>query len=186
MKKKLALACALIHDPEVILLDEPTTGVDPVTRRDFWVILADLLADGLTIVVATPYLDEAERCERVALLQDGVFLAFGEPEQLKGRIPGRLFEVITSQPRRARAALSSLDDSRTPGSARPGVLEVQVKGDRIHVRTPASHSGEPIRTIREAMERNAIPMASLRETAPTLENVYVSLMSGETEEQARG
>jgi ABC-2 type transport system ATP-binding protein len=88
MKQKLALACTLVHQPELILLDEPTTGVDPVSRREFWKLLSEFLADGITIVMSTPYMDEAERCTRIALLSDGRVLDGGDPSQLRARMPG--------------------------------------------------------------------------------------------------
>ena len=88
MKQKLALACTLVHEPELILLDEPTTGVDPVSRREFWKLLSEFLSAGITIVMSTPYLDEAERCHRVALLHDGRLLACDEPSALRGAMPG--------------------------------------------------------------------------------------------------
>src|SRR5919108_1494095 len=93
MKQKLALACTLIHEPAVILLDEPTTGVDPVSRREFWKLLSEFLAQGITIVMATPYLDEAERCGRVALLHEGQLLALDDPSRLRAALPGRMIEV---------------------------------------------------------------------------------------------
>jgi ABC-2 type transport system ATP-binding protein len=88
MKQKLALACTLVHEPELILLDEPTTGVDPVSRREFWKLLSEFLADGITIVMSTPYMDEAERCTRIALLSDGRVLDSGDPTQLREQLPG--------------------------------------------------------------------------------------------------
>ena len=93
MKQKLALACTLVHEPEVLLLDEPTTGVDPVSRREFWKLLSEFLSRGLTIVMATPYLDEAERCARVALLHEGRLLALDAPAALRRGLRGQLLEV---------------------------------------------------------------------------------------------
>jgi len=99
MKQKLALACTLVHEPRVLLLDEPTTGVDPVSRREFWKLLSEFLARDLTIVMATPYLDEAERCARVALLHEGRLLALDEPSRLQSALAGQLLEVVTDTPR---------------------------------------------------------------------------------------
>src|SRR5207247_3456516 len=99
MKQKLALACTLVHEPRLILLDEPTTGVDPVSRREFWKLLAEFLSQGITIVMATPYLDEAERCSRVALLHAGRLLACDRPDALRATLPGALFEVIIREHR---------------------------------------------------------------------------------------
>src|SRR5262245_12603783 len=101
MKQKLALACTLVHEPALLVLDEPTTGVDPVSRREFWKLLSEFLAQGITIVMATPYLDEAERCGRVALLHQGRLLALDSPGALRATLGGSLFEVIVSAHRRA-------------------------------------------------------------------------------------
>ena len=169
MKKKLALACSLIHQPEIILLDEPTTGVDPVSRRDFWLILGRLLAEGLSIVVATPYLDEAERCQRVGLLRDGRFLAVGTPDEIRERVPGDLYEVVTADARRARRLLTASD------AGLAGLLEVQAQGDRLHLRFREG-SDAPIAAFLEA---NGIVPESVRRSVPTLENLYISLLSRE-------
>src|SRR5215212_9790780 len=99
MKQKLALACTLVHEPRILLLDEPTTGVDPVSRREFWKLLSEFLARGLTIVMSTPYLDEAERCGRVALLHEGRLLALEAPSRLQQSLAGELLEVIVQAPR---------------------------------------------------------------------------------------
>ena len=173
MKKKLALACALIHQPELILLDEPTTGVDPVSRRDFWVILGELLHEGLTIVVATPYLDEAERCARVGLLDRGRFLTVGTPAEVKGQVRGRIYEVVTPSPRRARAVMSERGFS--------GLLEMQAQGDRLHLRLseePDARGGEAA-ALKRFFEDADVAVSSVREMSPTLENVFVSLINEE-------
>ena len=101
MKQKLALACTLVHEPDIILLDEPTTGVDPVSRREFWKLLSQFLANGITIVMSTPYLDEAERCSRVAMLDQGRLLALDEPDRLRASLPGTLLEVVVARAARA-------------------------------------------------------------------------------------
>ena len=124
MKQKLALACTLIHRPEVLLLDEPTTGVDPVSRREFWKLLSEFLAAGLTIVMATPYLDEAERCARVALLHEGRIMALDDPASLQAALPGSLIEVEAAGTRPPVDALAAI----------PEVEDVQLFGDRAHVR----------------------------------------------------
>lgn len=173
MKKKLALACALIHQPELILLDEPTTRVDPVSRRDFWVILGELLHEGLTIVVATPYLDEAERCARVGLLDRGRFLTVGTPAEVKGQVRGRIYEVVTPSPRRARAVMSERGFS--------GLLEMQAQGDRLHLRLseePDARGGEAA-ALKRFFEDADVAVSSVREMSPTLENVFVSLINEE-------
>ena len=107
MKQKLALACTLVHQPALILLDEPTTGVDPVSRREFWKLLSEFLAQGITIVMATPYLDEAERCSRVALLHEGQLLALDTPDALRAALPGAVFEIIADDHRRAYECCAS-------------------------------------------------------------------------------
>ncbi len=177
MKKKLALACALIHRPEFLILDEPSTGVDPVSRRDFWIILGELLHEGLSIIVATPYLDEAERCMRVGLLDRGKFLKIGSPQDLKGSFGGRLFEVVTDEPRKARHSLSE--------KSFPGLLEMQTKGDLLHLRVAEEHkTGEelpsPGRRIEEYFSLAGIPVESVREVLPSLENLFISLIREES------
>lgn len=126
MKQKLALACTLVHEPDVILLDEPTTGVDPVSRREFWKLLSQFLAQGITIFMSTPYLDEAERCTRVALLHEGRLLALDTPGHLRASLPGTLFEIIVADPRDAIRRLRALPDGP----------DAQVFGERLHVWLP--------------------------------------------------
>ncbi len=123
MKQKLMLATTLMHSPDLLLLDEPTTGVDPVSRREFWRILAGLHRDGKTVLVATPYMDEAERCTHIAFLDRGRIRQSGSPEQIKARVPGRLFELSAPDPRRALAALAGL----------AGVDSVHLFGDLVRV-----------------------------------------------------
>jgi ABC-2 type transport system ATP-binding protein len=187
MKKKLALACALIHGPELIILDEPTTGVDPVSRLDFWIILGELLNEGLTIAVATPYLDEAERCSRVGLLDRGRFLTIGPPAEIKSGMRGRLFEITTPRPRQVQRQFSL--------KVFPGLLEVQTLGDRLYVRLedgPASvgsiseesscNGPGPVDRIRSFLGKGGLHPAGIRESIPTLENLFISLIK---EEQKR-
>jgi ABC-2 type transport system ATP-binding protein len=162
MKQKLALACTLVHQPEVIILDEPTTGVDPVSRREFWKLLSEFLAEGLTIVMATPYLDEAERCARVALLHDGKLLAVDEPDVLQAGFSGALYEVLAEPHRQAYAALARVD----------GIVGRQGFGERIHVRTAAPVAELPER-IRAALEADGIRLLGVREVPPSLEDVFI-------------
>lgn len=174
MKKKLALACALIHRPELLLLDEPTTGVDPVSRRDFWLILGDLLHEGLTIIVATPYLDEAERCRRVGLLDAGRFLTLGPPGEIKNQIEGTIYEVVTPQARLARVLVSE--------QQLPGLLEMRAQGDRLHLRlTEASGTGDgrsPEAKLRRELAAAGVEISALRRIKPTLEDLFISLIAG--------
>ena len=118
MKQKLALACTLIHEPALIVLDEPTTGVDPVSRREFWKLLSEFLDQGITIVMATPYLDEAERCSRVALLHEGRLLALDTPAALRATLSGALLEVIADDHRRAADVLRTMPDVSSVGDVR--------------------------------------------------------------------
>jgi ABC-2 type transport system ATP-binding protein len=164
MKQKLALACTLIHEPPLLVLDEPTTGVDPVSRREFWKLLAEFLGQGLTILLATPYLDEAERCGQVALLNGGRVLAFDEPRRLQERLSGVVLEVVTPQLRRALEALA----------AQVGADRVQLFGDRLHVRVDA----EPDTTRVETALRSAgQPDATIRRVVPGLEDVFIDLIA---------
>jgi ABC-2 type transport system ATP-binding protein len=161
MKQKLALACTLIHEPQLILLDEPTTGVDPVSRREFWKLLAEFLQRGVTIVIATPYLDEAERCSRVALLHEGRLLAVDQPSALRAALPGALVEVIAPDYRRAAAAIEAL----------PFVAGVQMFGDRAHVRLDPP--GDAARLSSMLRERG-VAVDSVRPIAASLEDVFIS------------
>lgn len=162
MKQKLALACTLVHEPEIILLDEPTTGVDPVSRREFWKLLSEFLAGGLTILMATPYLDEAERCARVALLHQGRLLALDEPDRLQGTLPGDMYEVLATPPDAAYDALAGL----------PGVIDRQTFGDRIHVRTRAAEE-DLERAIRRAVEAGGASLSAVRRIVPSLEDIFI-------------
>jgi ABC-2 type transport system ATP-binding protein len=174
MKQKLALACTLIHRPALLLLDEPTTGVDPVSRRDFWVILASLLAEGITILLTTPYLDEAERSTRVGLLHDGRLLDADTPAALRARLPGRLVEVACSDVRRAFALLQR----------QPGLGEIQIFGDRLNLLLEGRPGEEE--PLRELLEREGIRVTAWRSIQPRLENVFISRIRAERGQHARG
>jgi ABC-2 type transport system ATP-binding protein len=168
MKQKLALACTLIHEPRVIVLDEPTTGVDPVSRREFWKLLSEFLSQRITIVMSTPYLDEAERCARVALLHNGRLLALDTPDALRRALPGSLFEVMTSDHRRAVAALKAL----------PGVADVQTFGERAHVRVINAPTDAAARLTRHLTDAG-VEVTLVRQVSASLEDVFVSRL-GET------
>src|SRR5512139_874285 len=163
MKQKLALACTLVHEPEAIFLDEPTTGVDPVSRREFWKLLSEFLAEGITILMATPYLDEAERCSRVALLDRGRLLALDRPDALRAGLPGAILEVIA---RPQRAALDLL-------SRVPGVIEAQTFGERIHVRLSAEGGPEGDQVL-ALLARAGLAVTSVRPVPSSLEDVFIS------------
>jgi drug efflux transport system ATP-binding protein len=166
MKQKLALACTLVHEPKVLLLDEPTTGVDPVSRREFWKLLSEFLSSGLTIVMATPYLDEAERCARVALLHDGRLLAVDAPATLRQRLGVQMVEVVTDTPRPPLELLASL----------PGVEDVQVFGERAHVRVSGT-GAERVASIRSALDEKGIAVITVRAVAASLEDVFIELIT---------
>jgi drug efflux transport system ATP-binding protein len=170
MKQKLALACTLVHEPKILLLDEPTTGVDPVSRREFWKLLSEFLSRGLTIVMSTPYLDEAERCSRVALLHDGHLLAVDRPQHLQAHLDGQLLEV-------------SLRDGRPPLDVLrsvPGVADVQSFGDRAHVRLPDSRTAPGAHAIAQALERAGASGVSVRPISASLEDVFIDLITART------
>ena len=165
MKQKLGLACALIHTPRVLFLDEPTNGVDPVSRRDFWRILYQLVRDGVTIFVSTAYLDEAERCNRLALLHQGRLLGLGTPDEVKQLMPGALLEVRTSAPRRTAALLREQLRGATVG----------LFGDRVHVATRDVAAIE--HQTRALIATAGFDLYSLRPIAPSLEDVFVSVLA---------
>jgi ABC-2 type transport system ATP-binding protein len=170
MKQKLALACTLVHEPRIILLDEPTTGVDPVSRREFWKLLSEFLAQGITILMATPYLDEAERCTRVALLHEGELLALDTPASLRAALPGIVMEVIATERDRATTVLERL----------PGVADVQLFGERAHVRL---HAGAPLsepERLTAALNTEGIAVESVRRVPASLEDVFIARVAKET------
>ena len=171
MKQKLALACTLVHEPPILVLDEPTTGVDPVSRREFWKLLAEFLAQGLTIVMATPYLDEAERCARVVLLDRGRTLALDAPARLQSSMAGVIFEVVASHPRRALDVLRA-----SHGSDR-----VQLFGDRVHVWAEAGVLGQE---IAHELDTAQLGVTSLRQIVPTLEDVFIERVARASRERA--
>ena len=168
MKQKLALACTLVHEPRILLLDEPTTGVDPVSRREFWKLLSEFLSRGLTIVMATPYLDEAERCARVALLHEGRLLALDEPSRLQAVMAGQLLEVMTDLPREPVEIIARVT----------GVENVQPFGDRAHVRVTAGAQAAVMRDIDAALRAAGIGGVSIRPIAASLEDVFIDLITG--------
>lgn len=164
MKQKLALACTLVHQPKLIVLDEPTTGVDPVSRREFWKLVAEFLSDGLTIVLATPYLDEAERCGRVVLLNEGQVLALDRPAALQRAGSGVVFEVVVQPPRAAQIALRETF----------GADAVQLFGDRLHVHAAAEE--DEIR-IASVLSGAGCEVRNIRRILPTLEDVFIEKLA---------
>ena len=164
MQKKLALCCALIHQPPLLLLDEPTTGVDPVARREFWSILYQALMGGTTIVVSTPYMDEAERCTRVALMHMGRLVTCDAPAKLRADIGGTMLELDAHPQRTALRVLQ-----RAYPSALPYAF-----GNRIHLRAPAAFETD---ALRATLERDGSVLRQVREVQPTLEDVFVGSLS---------
>jgi ABC-2 type transport system ATP-binding protein len=166
MKQKLQLVCALIHTPKVLLLDEPTNGVDPVSRRDFWRILHRLRGEGVAILLSTAYLDEAERCDRLALIDRGKILAMGSPDEVKASIDRRLLAVRSPLARRLLPLLRTL----------PGVASATLFGDTVHLACGDNCAAE----IARLLDQNGQPYDDIREIAPSLEDVFVDLL-GEKE-----
>ena len=171
MKQKLALACTLVHEPRLILLDEPTTGVDPVSRREFWKLLSEFLAEGITILMSTPYLDEAERCTRVALVHEGRALAVDEPARLRSLIHGRMLELITPRSGDTVDVLRHL----------PGVADAQIFGERIHV-TLASDASDDEERFARALQSTSLAGVPMRRVQPSLEDVFIARLSADKED----
>jgi ABC-2 type transport system ATP-binding protein len=163
MKQKLALACTLVHTPDLLLLDEPTTGVDPVSRRDFWKILFGLLEKGMTIMVTTPYLDEAERGSRVGLMDKGRFVVVDAPAALKSMMKGEVVELICDDNRKAASALKNI----------PGLTDVQTFGDRLNV--VIDDTGKTRPEIERKLGQSGLKILDWRRVSPSLENVFIAL-----------
>jgi ABC-2 type transport system ATP-binding protein len=170
MKQKLALACALVAQPRILLLDEPTTGVDPVSRREFWDTLAHLALEGLTMLVATPYLDEAERCHRVALMHLGEIHQVGTPAELRDKLGMKRLEVHTSDLGKAEDILTAY----VRENPEHRLEDVQRFGDRLDVLAPEAELGR--KSIEEELQRAGLPVTDIRVTQPTLENTFVSTL----------
>ncbi len=165
MKQKLGLACALIHTPKILFLDEPTNGVDPVSRRDFWRILYQLLREKVTILVSTNYLDEAERCNRLGLIHRGKLLAFGTPDEVKKLMCGTIIEIRSSQPRKASALLREQLEADS----------VSLFGDRIHIVTQ-----DPEKTLvqgKKVLAEAGLEISNIGPIEPALEDVFVSALA---------
>ena len=169
MKQKLALSCTLIHQPEILILDEPTTGVDPVSREEFWHILHELKQDGVTILVSTPYMDEADLCDRVAIMNRGRILAIDRPANLPSLFPGRLYEIETRSPVALAKRLRVL----------PSVKEVHTFGDRVHFTAQESGSESDVRAqVLTVTEEDEV----VKTVPPSLEDVFIYLMREQHEE----
>lgn len=164
MKQKLALACSLIHKPKILFLDEPTTGVDPVSRRDFWKILAGLLKEKITILITTPYLIEAERCNRVALMHNGKIISLDTPERVKNSIGKKSLEIITSDIKSSYRLFKSSKE-----------FEVQIFGDRLNFISDTPD--QTLKRIENFLSSKGIEMISYRITNLSLENVFIHLIN---------
>jgi ABC-2 type transport system ATP-binding protein len=163
MKQKLGLACALMHTPEVLFLDEPTNGVDPVSRRDFWKILYDLLKEGVTILVSTAYLDEAERCTRIGLMHKGNILLEDGPKNIRSSLPQPMIEVWSENARSAVELVKNLG----------GVISVSLYGDRLHITVEKK---VPAAEIIANVKRAGIDVKDYRDILPSLEDVFISMV----------
>ena len=171
MKKKLALACTLVHTPDLILLDEPSTGVDPVSRGEFWNILSGILEQGVTIVMTTPYLDEAERCHRIGLIHHGRMFMTGTPDEVKAAMPGKVYRVETAAP----AAIYKALRARQPSAS------LVLYADRVHYWTREGE--QDVRTSERWLGEQGLGPAPFREVPPSLEDVFVALLGqGEAHE----
>lgn len=168
MKQKLGLVCALIHRPKVILLDEPTTGVDPVSRRDFWRILYELIAEGVGILTSTAYLDEAERCHRVALLHEGKLLFCDTPDNLKSKLGKGVLSIISPEARRLREELEHAE----------GISSLMLTGDGIHV--VVDDAKRRIPEFETRFKNAHVSFESIRQITPTIEDLFVDAVTSGT------
>ncbi|MGB7575554.1 MAG: ATP-binding cassette domain-containing protein [Thermodesulfobacteriota bacterium] len=164
MKQKLGLICALIHTPQILFLDEPTTGVDPLSRRDFWIILYDLLKEGVTILFSTSYLDEAERCSRVGLIYQGVLLIADTPSAVKARIGGTILELRVENRQKGMKLLEGVELIRS----------LVLSGDKIHVLVDDPQKAEKV--IREILKEQGMEILDLLVVRPSLEDAFVSMV----------
>lgn len=170
MKQKLALVCALIHWPKVILLDEPTNGVDPVSRRDFWRILYELMSEGVAILTSTAYLDEAERCHRVGLLHQGKLLFCDTPSNLKSQLGKDVLSIFSSEARRVRDELEHAD----------GISSMVLTGDGVHV--VVDSADRRVREFEKRMHEARVPFETIQQVTPTIEDLFVDAVSGASRE----
>ncbi|MEK7278271.1 MAG: ABC transporter ATP-binding protein [Chloroflexota bacterium] len=164
MKQKLGLACALVHRPAVLLLDEPTAGVDPVTRQDFWQLIIRLLTEGVAVVVSTPYMDEAARCSRVGFMYQGRILTEGTPRALTAHLNGRVLELAAHPKEKAREM----------ALADPDVEDALAFGDRLHLRV--RHPDGPLARLPRVLDSAMVTVDRLRPIRPSLEDVFISLL----------
>ena len=169
MRQKLALTCALMHRPEILLLDEPTTGVDPVSRGEFWELLLRLAREGMTVLVTTPYMDEAERCRRVGLMYEGRLLTCGTPREIRRHAQLELVQVVCDRRQEGREAVRSV----------PGVRWVEVFGDRLHASVERPEVEGP---VRKALQAAGVRVRRIRQVEPGLEDAFFELVRRKREE----
>ena len=169
MQKKLGLACTLIHEPDILLLDEPTLGVDPVSRREFWDILTELHVKGVTIVVTTPYMDEAERCSRIGLIYEGNLIESGTPEKIKKLVPGEILQIQVDNRGEARKLLGE----------QSAIMEIQSYGTLLHVFVEEAQA--MLEEIRSLLEDAGIQVQMIRQIEPRVEEAFISLIKNRSE-----
>jgi ABC-2 type transport system ATP-binding protein len=162
MKKKLVLACSLIHNPQLLILDEPSTGVDPVSRRELWRMLAKVVDQGVTVIVSTPYMDEADRCNEVAILFEGRIIVQGKPKDLKAALPYEMVEVKTKPRKAAREAIQNI----------PYLIDWRPVGDRLRIAVQSGKSSSLIKTLEDKLMKEDIEVRILRKAAPLMEDVF--------------
>lgn len=170
MKQKLGLSCALIHRPKILLLDEPTFGVDPISRRDLWLIVHRMVAEGVTAVVSTAYMDEAERFDRVALLHHGRIVALGSPGDLQGRFDGELLVIELDRVREARDRLADVAAAR----------RITIFGDRLHVTVESAKRDGPI--LRRVLQDAGFSGVDMKRITPTMEDFFIERVARAEEE----
>lgn len=164
MQKKLALACTLIHEPKILLMDEPTTGVDPISRREFWEILTNLHIQGTTILVSTPYMDEADRCSQVGLMYQGQMLLQETPKKIRDLLPGDVIEIVPDDRLAAEDVLEQI----------PGVIEIQNYGERLHVIVDSG--SQRIKKIKKSFRKNGLAIKDINITSPKMEEAFIHLI----------
>lgn len=169
MKKKLALACAMVHNPQVLILDEPSTGVDPVSRGEFWNILASIIKDGVTVLISTPYMDEADRCNEVGMLYEGNLLQTGKPEEITHALPFVTLEVKASPRKRMREIVDQ----------NPRVLNWNPVGDRLRVAINPGDQDELMQELRRQFDAEGMPVHVLRPVRKTMDDAFINMVSSQ-------
>ena len=174
MKKKLALACAMVHNPQVLILDEPSTGVDPVSRGEFWNILANIVKDGVTVLISTPYMDEADRCNEVGMLYEGRLLRAGTPEEITQSLPFETLEVQATPRKRMREIVDQT----------PEILNWNPVGDRLRVAIKPGGQDEVMEKLRNQFDAEAMPVRVLRPVRKTMDDAFIDMVSNQKEAQS--